>query len=445
MNVSRAIIVLFMSALAACGDGGSLVNGPVAGSLGAQPAIEALLREEVSYHGMTGDPAAVRGLRSVRPDSNKLVKLGQVLFFSHSLSGSFDVACATCHLPQLGGSDALSLSVGVVPEDRAVVGAGRRVDVVRDQDPQADGGPNMHRNSISTFNAALFDRVLMYDGRIRVADSETRPGGKGQLVLTTESGAGGDLSGVNGLLEAVAKFPITNENEMRGFLYADISHPDDFRGHLIDRLKGNVDQEYLNEDASGKWLSLFREGFGQPDATPDDVVTLLNLQRAIAAYIESQIFVDTPWRAWMNGDSHALTDSAKKGALLFLRGKAEGGLGCAACHKGDRFTNESFYNVGFPQLGRGFQQTDGSDRGRWMVTREENDRYAHRVPSLLNVSETAPYGHAGAFQSLRDLLRYHVNPLKGVEEYDFTLSSLTQFKYLGLSYPDSETLTRKTL
>ncbi len=232
---------------------------------------------------------------------------------------------------------------------------------------------------------------------------------------------------------------------MRGFLFADISGADAFRNHLVERLKGNADQRYMDLNAATNWLSLFRAGFQKSSATANEVITLQNIQRALAAYIKSQIFIDTPWKRYIEGDESAMDESAKRGAFLFYSGKVEGGLGCATCHSGDKFSSERFYNVAFPQIGRGFQRADGTDAGRWMVTRNNNDWYAHRVPSLLNVDLTAPYGHAGTFASLEGVLRFHANPRAGVQEYDYTLQNLPQFSGGGIQYANSEKMTQNVI
>ncbi|MDF1780440.1 MAG: FG-GAP-like repeat-containing protein [Alcanivoracaceae bacterium] len=391
--------------------------------------------------GLTGDPAAKRNFSPVLPSEDPLVKLGEILFFSQSLAGGFDAACATCHLPDMGGSDGLSLPVGVVPEDRSVVGPGRRVDVTKDRDSLADGGPNMHRNSITTFNAALFDRAMMADGRIRVIDENVVPGGMGQRIINPESDPGHDLSGVDGLLAITSKFPITNNNEMRGYYYADVSNADDFRLHLVERLKGNVDQSYMARESAANWLRVFRDGFNSVGGAADELITLENIQLALGQYVQSQIFVDTPWRSYLKGSRSIISDEAKRGAILFFKSKADGGLGCAACHSGDRFTNEKYYNVGFPQIGRGFQRTDRTDVGRWLVTRDAADWYAQRVPSLLNIDLTAPYGHAGTFASLEEVIDYHIEPRTGFGNFDFTLQHLPQFINSGVTYPQAQTIT----
>jgi cytochrome c peroxidase len=382
----------------------------------------------------------------IRPADDPLVKLGQLLFFSQALAGGYDVSCGTCHHSDFGGSDGLSISVGVVPKNAAIVGPGREVDADRDLDPSADGGPNMHRNSLTTFNAALFDRALMYDGRVLVLDDDTAPGGHGQLIKTPESGQRSDPDAVTGLLEFTAKFPIVNDNEMRGFLYTEYGTGEEYRAHLIRRLRGEVDTEYNPKpDGPAGWLAKFRLAFGAPGAAADEVITMPNVQHALAAYVASQVFVDTPWRDFLGGNLGAVSDEAKRGALLFLKGPAEGGLGCAACHAGDRFTDEAFHNVGFPQLGRGFLRADNSDLGHWLTTQAESDRNAFRTPSLLNVAATAPYGHAGSFDVLDDVIAYHADPRNAVDAFDFTLARLAQFRRLGVAYDHAEPHTRAAI
>ena len=88
---------------------------------------------------------------------------------------------------------------------------------------------------------------------------------------------------------------------------------------------------------------------------------------------------------------------AKSGALFF---KAKGGADCASCHSGDFFTDENYYVLAVPQVGRGKADNNGGgdnndDWGRAHVTGIETDKYAYRVPTLLNVEMTGPYGHVG--------------------------------------------------
>lgn len=434
------VVVLTLSACGGSGGGSAGAAATPAGSGSTPPpepvdpveddpevTLNSWLRSVINEKGLTGDPAAARQVAQTTPAEDPAVKLGQLLFFSHTLSGDRTVSCATCHMPDFGGSDALSLGVGVSPVDAAQVGPARRLDATTDLDPAADGKPNMHRNSQTVFNAALYDRSLSYDGRVFVVDQAVMPGGKGQSIRTPDTGNLTDGSGADGLLEVFSKFPLTNHNEMRGYLFSALSE-DEYREHLVARLRGTVDTDLLSDDGSSNWLALFQAAFDQPDASAEQVITLVNVQRALAAYMSSMTFVDSPWKRFVQGEESAITLKAKQGAQLFFAGKDEGGLGCASCHSGDFFTNEKFYNVGFPQIGRGFLRPEKDDIGRWNSTRLEADKYAFRVPSLLNVQVTMPYGHAGTFDQLEDVIRYHANPREGLALFDFGLQQLAQFK-----------------
>ena len=167
------------------------------------------------------------------------------------------------------------------------------------------------------------------------------------------------------------------------------------------------------------------------------------------------MLIDNPWFNYVAGDREAIGVSAKRGARDFLSSKSEGGLGCAACHQGDFFTDEKFHAAGFPQIGRGIKrpaagygnetQRDGTDGGRWEVTRRSRDRYAFRTPSLLNVTTTAPYAHAGTHATLEDLIAYHLDPPTGAAAFDFSLQHLPQFKNRTINYPKARAETAALL
>jgi enediyne biosynthesis protein E4 len=441
------------------GGGGTVVDPPPAGGGDDNDndpdpilSLDDRLAQVIVAKGLTGDPAALRQLSPVVPDAvgAPLEKLGQLLFFSRTLGGDFDVACATCHHPQFAGGDALSLSVGVTALHPSLIGPGRTIDSGRDQDPQRDGGPNIPRNSQSVFNVGLYDRALLHDGRVFVFDEEHISGGRGQAIRTPDSGQVADIDAGGGLLEAQARQPLVSNREMRNFRFPEFSDPEDYRQHLVARLRGSVEREKLpHPDAPERWLGLFRQAFDRDaSASADDLITTTNIQGALAAYQRSLVFVDTPWRDYVRGDASALGDAAKRGALLFLKDPDQGGLGCHSCHAGDHFTDEQFHNVGFPQIGRG-RRADGTDPGRWGVSQLASDRNAFRTPSLLNVALTWPYGHAGTFERLDQVLRYHADPRREVEAFFSAraLSSLSQFGYLDVDslYPGAQQYTRDSL
>lgn len=51
------------------------------------------------------------------------------------------------------------------------------------------------------------------------------------------------------------------------------------------------------------------------------------------------------------------------------------------------------------------------DVGRMGATDDLEDAYRFRTPSLRNVALTAPYGHNGAYASLKDMVRHMADPV----------------------------------
>ncbi|MFT2112741.1 hypothetical protein [Marinomonas sp. 2405UD68-3] len=93
------------------------------------------------------------------------------------------------------------------------------------------------------------------------------------------------------------------------------------------------------------------------------------------------------------------------GAITFF-GKGR----CAGCHNGKFFTDFKFHSIGTPQ-GEFGTHIQRQDIGRAGVTYELKDRYLFRTPPLIGVSHTAPYGHNGVFETLEEVILFHINPI----------------------------------
>ncbi|MFK5956003.1 MAG: cytochrome c peroxidase [Planctomycetota bacterium] len=376
-------------------------------STNSEANLNTLLSDLITANQLDGNP-----LDGAIPPSieSPLADLGKRLFFSKSLGGDFNSACASCHHPVLGGGDALLLPIGVDAVDDALLGPGR---AHLASAPGFDGGPTVPRNSPTTLNVFLWKKSLFWDGRIGAVN-----GG----INTPDSVGFPQVDGLagNSLSEAQARFPITSSEEMRGFAFENGGGTQDVRNHLAARLGSyGIGAGEIGEN----WLPLFRTAFAQPTGTAEQLIIFPNIVEAIGAYEDSQVFLDTPWKAFVGGQTSAITESAKRGAVLFYDQPSAGGFSCVSCHSGDFFTDEEFHLVGFPQLGRGKgDSVTGSnshaDFGRERVTGLREDRYAFRTPSLINVEVTGPWSHDGAFQSLSQLVRYHMSPETGWQSFN---------------------------
>jgi cytochrome c peroxidase len=386
--------VLFFLVIAACNSSNNDNT--------ADTDVDALLRM-VKTVGMTGDPSANRKIPSL---NDPLVQLGKKLFFTKGLGGDSDTACVTCHHPALGGGDNLSLSVGVGAEVPDLLGPGRLHD---SGSPHYDGGPTVPRNAPTTFNVALWDRALFHDGRVESLGKTTGANGNDGFGIRTPDSEFGvaDPNAGTTLPEAQARFPVTSPEEMRGFVFEAGNSNEAVRASLSDKLT-----------AAGGWAAEFSFAFGDPG------ITYSRLAKAIGEYERSQVFVDTPWKAFIEGDTRAISESAKRGAMLFFLGIEAGGANCASCHSGDFFTDEHYHVLATPQIGRGKGDDNGTltndDFGRFRESKQSEDMYKFRTPTLLNVEVTGPWGHAGSYTTLAGIVRHMLNPAEAIANYDFS-------------------------
>jgi cytochrome c peroxidase len=57
------------------------------------------------------------------------------------------------------------------------------------------------------------------------------------------------------------------------------------------------------------------------------------------------------------------------------------------------------------------------DVGRMAESDALEDAYRFRTPALRNVALTAPYGHNGAYRTLRGIVRHHLDPLRSLDAW----------------------------
>jgi cytochrome c peroxidase len=320
------------------------------------------------------------------------VALGKALFFDKELSGNRDISCATCHHPLLHGSDGLSLSLGTGGQGLGtarLIGAGREL---------------IPRNAPEIFNRGVAEwETMFWDGRVAFDEA---------YHLQTPAA---DLlpEGLDNPLAAQAMFPVTSRDEMRG-----AEGDRDVNGRL------NEIAAIPDEDLPAMWAALMDRLLVYPEyqimfaaAYPDVPPAELGFEHvanAISAFeIVAFSFNDSPWDRYLAGDTAALSDEAKAGALLFY-----GEAGCAQCHSGNLFTDQQFHNLAVPQLGPGKNNSDGLDFGRYLETGDPADMWAFRTPPLRNVTLTGPYMHNGAYTSLEAAVLHHLDPKKACQEYE---------------------------
>jgi cytochrome c peroxidase len=273
------------------------------------------------------------------------IALGRKLYFDTRLSKDGTLACATCHDVSRGFTDHRSVSEGI-------------------------GDHLGQRSAPTTMNAALLQSQF-WDGR---APS----------------------------LEEQAKLPILNPIEM--------GHPD-------------ADSAMASVKTDPAYQALFQKAYGRAPNYDD-------LGRAIASFERTLIFLDAPFDRFAAGDLKALSPAAQRGLDLF-NGKAR----CVSCHminsSNPLGTDNQFHNIGVSARKQNFEglaaqalnvlnknnnpkeldklaiETDMSELGRFLVTKNRGDIGAFKTEQIRNVGLTAPYMHDGTLKTLWDVVDHY--------------------------------------
>ena len=165
----------------------------------------------------------------------------------------------------------------------------------------------------------------------------------------------------------------------------------------------NLDATIARIQAIPGYKPYFAAAFGQ-----GDTVTMDNAAKAIAAYERTLITPDSAYDRYVKGDKKAMTEQQVLGMDTFAK------TGCTACHSGPTFNGSANLPMGqgffmkFPIFPGSVYETQyklTEDLGRHTVTQQDADKHLWRVPTLRNLTYTAPYFHNGLVTSLDDAVR----------------------------------------
>jgi cytochrome c peroxidase len=376
--------------LGACSDiePGS-ATGPALASRHAEDDLDAMLRAQLESHGFSGRIASTLEARLGRRIDRQLADLGRLLWFDPIQGLNDDNACGGCHSPSNGFGDTQPIAIGI--DNNGIVGHGRT-------------GPRNQRRSPMVINSAFYP-TLMWNSRFHAPSGDPFDNGEGFVFPDPE---GTSLSYLPHLLTAQAFIPPTERVEAAGFHFP--GDNDAIRAEVVRRL-----------DASVEYRRLFARAF--PHLKSGASISFDDVARAIAEFEFTLVFADAPIDRYARGVDGALTASEKLGAVLFF-----GRAGCVSCHAVSGSSNEMFSDfaqhvAGIPQIVPSFSNMafDGpganEDFGLEQATGDPAARYAFRTSPLRNVALQPAFMHNGAFTTLEDAIRYHLDAVGGAATY----------------------------
>lgn len=140
-----------------------------------------------------------------------------------------------------------------------------------------------------------------------------------------------------------------------------------------------------------KKIDEYKAMFAEAFKGEKDPIQYKNIGKAIGAF-ERTLITPSRFDDFLKGDENALNDAEKRGLQKFVH------MGCANCHNGVAIGGNSYKKIGL------VEEYKTSDEGRFAVTGLETDKKVFKVPSLRNITKTAPYFHDGSVKTLDEAI-----------------------------------------
>ncbi len=175
------------------------------------------------------------------------------------------------------------------------------------------------------------------------------------------------------------------------------------------------------------YVEAFKKAYG------DDVKIDFNTITKTIGIFERTLVTPSRFDDFLNGKEDALTPAEKEGLETFIA------KGCTACHNGVALGGSM---QKFPAVGKYKYANIGDFKG------DKNGMV--KVPTLRNITETAPYFHNGAIWSLKEAVQEMGRTQLGMEISDADAQKIVTFfgalkgRKPAIEYPQLPTITDKT-
>ena len=139
-----------------------------------------------------------------------------------------------------------------------------------------------------------------------------------------------------------------------------------------------------------------------------------NVAKALASFQRTLNTPNSPFDRYLRGDDDAMSDQQKRGMKAFVDN------GCLACHRGPALTDSLFHR---------FELPGSTDEGRFVVTGDEDDRFAFKTPTLRNVAVTYPYFNNGSVEDLDEAIQLMADQMLDRELEEETVAEIEAFMH----------------
>ena len=162
-----------------------------------------------------------------------------------------------------------------------------------------------------------------------------------------------------------------------------------------------------------------------------DYITTNMITDAIAEFEKALTTPDSKFDLYLQKKAE-LNKQEQKGYRLFKR------YGCIVCHNGVNIGGNSFQKIGV--VIQDYNMPRGLDR--YEVTKDNDDKYVYKIPTLRNIALTAPYFHDGSVKTLKEAISkmgyYNLGIMlkkEDIKDIEIFLNTLTGKKPTILDIP----------
>ncbi|TFF39724.1 cytochrome-c peroxidase [Mucilaginibacter psychrotolerans] len=160
-----------------------------------------------------------------------------------------------------------------------------------------------------------------------------------------------------------------------------------------------------------KYPTMFKAAFGTEE------INTTRFLKALSQFMVMCISANSKYDKVMRNEGGLSFTADEQAGYALFRTK------CSSCHQEPLFTDGTFRN-------NGLAPSPIKDQGLYTATLQEKDRYKFKVPSLRNLSYTAPYMHDGRFLTLNGVFDHYNAELQQTVNLD---PLLQQNGKLGIS------------
>ena len=164
----------------------------------------------------------------------------------------------------------------------------------------------------------------------------------------------------------------------------------------------------------------YSELFSKAFPNESEPVTVENWGKAIGAY-ERTLLTPSRFDEYLGGKSDALSAAERSGLRTFID------TGCIECHNGRGVGGSAFRKFGVVEDYWKETHSQEIDKGRFNVTKDDDDLYTFKVASLRNVAMTPPYFHDGSVNTLAEAVRVMASVQLGTKLSDRDVADIVTF------------------